>query len=316
MKKLISVFIFLCVVLLQAGFTNAADVEIFGISNDNEPCDMVVTSETEVRNGELGSTLYRIDYKTGSAIPVGPIGYHDCQGLDFHPATNELYATCFGGESHNPLLLDINPNTGEGTVIVELQFEDGFSGFITDISFRADATLFVYVQAKPGPYLAIINPNSGQIERLGSVGLFGDGNAIAMNAELYNVQTAAKTLNLNVLNQSNGSGTFIRNLNVPPPANNFPIVYSMDKDVQNNDFYAALDDTAREYIFYLVTIDVDSGEVDLIGETVEGLQALAVRNKIVSNVPTLSEYGLIALVIVMLAAAVIVIRQRKQSVKA
>lgn len=84
----------------------------------------------------------------------------------------------------------------------------------------------------------------------------------------------------------------------------------------NNIFYGALDNQTVIYTFYLVTIYPDSGQVDLIGETVEGLQALAVRNPRISNVPTLSEYSLIVLAIVFLASALLVLRRRKQSIEA
>jgi len=94
----------------------------------------------------LGITFYRIDYKTGFASPVGPVGYHGCGGLDFHPITGQLYATCLG-ESHNPVLLNVDPDTGHGTKIFELQFDNGDFGSITDISFRSDGILFAYLES-------------------------------------------------------------------------------------------------------------------------------------------------------------------------
>jgi len=311
MKKLISVFIVFCLFFIQAGFTNAAEVELFGISNHSDDHSMTTTG---ARNDELGSTLYRVDYRTGSAIPVGPVGYHDCRGLDFHPLTGQLYATCLG-ESHNPVLLDINPNTGHGTKISELQFENTDFGSIRDISFRKDGTLFAYVGVKSESFLAIINPEAGVIENLGTIGLIGGGNGIAANVVLYHAQTDILPT-LNVLDQTNGAGTFKTNLIIPPPANDHPIIPSMDEDTENDIFYGVLDNETPVYTFYLVTIDVDSGLVTLIGETVDGLESLAVRNPRITNVPTLSEYGMIALAVVFLASALLVLRRRKQGIEA
>ncbi len=312
MKKLISTFIFLCVILLQAGFTNAAEVEILGISNETE--DAIIGSEVENRNGELGSTLYRIDYKTGNSIPVGPIGYHNCLGLDFHSITGQLYATCLG-DSHNPILLNIDPITGHGTQIVELQFQEKDFGMIADISFRDDGTLFAYIFAKDFSFLAILHPDTGIIENLGNVGLFGQGNAIAFNSVLYNAQTLKSPI-LNTMNQTNGAATFSKDLNVPPPVNGFPIFYSMDEDKADNVFYAVLDEVSLGYTFYLTTVDVNNGDVDIIGQTVDGIQALAVRRPIVRDVPTLSEYSMIALAVIFFASALLVLRRRKQSIEA
>ena len=308
MKRLVSLFIIFSVFLIQAGYTNAAEVELFGISNHSENSGMTTTG---ARNDELGSTLYRVDYRTGSAIPVGPVGYHDCRGLDFHPLTGQLYATCLG-ESHNPVLLDINPNTGHGTKITELQFQNDDFGSIRDISFRDDGTLFAYVGAKAESFLAILNPETGVIENLGPVGLLGEGNGIAFNALLYNAQTDLLPT-LNVLDQTNGAATFLTNLTVPLPPNGHQIIPSMDKDTDNGIFYGVLDNETAVYTFYLVTIDVDSGLVTLIGETVDGLDSIAVRNPRITNVPTLSEYGMIALAIVFLASALLVLKRRKLS---
>ncbi len=308
MKKLFIVF---CIFLIQAGITNAAEVEIFGISNGSEGMDRSIT---ETRNGVSGSTLYKIDYKTGFATPVGPVGSHDCTGLDFHPLKNKLYAVCFG-MSHNQVLLDIDPFTGHGTEITELQFEDGDFGIIVDISFREDGTLFAYVDLKEDDFLAILNPETGLIQNLGPTGLIGDGNGIAINDELYNANTELLPT-LNVLNQTNGGATFKTNLIVPPPANDFPLILSMDKDTVNNIFYGVLDNEELEYTYYLVTIDVDSGQVDLIGVTVDGLDALAVRNPKISNIPTLSQYGLILVAVAFLAAALFVLRRRGESYEA
>jgi len=311
MGRLISLSILFCLLLVQADFSSAADIEIFGISNETN--GIIGEPGQEVRNGILGSTLYMIDYQTGNAIPVGPVGYHECFGLDFHPITRQLYATCLG-ESHNPVLLDINPDTGQGTIITELQFQNQDFGTIADISFRNDGKLFGYVDSKI-PFLAILNPDSGNIENVGPTNVTGGGNGIAFNDVLYHAQTD-KLPTLYELNQTNGNATFKTGLNIPPPANDFPLIFSMDKDKVNNVFYGALDNAIMDaYTFYLVTVDVNTGQVGLIGETVEGLQALAVRSQ-ATDVPTLSEYGMIGLAIVFLASALLVLRRRKQNVEA
>jgi len=310
MGRLITLSILFCLLFMQAGFANAAEVEIFGIADDEE-VRRSLSAEARIR---LDSTLYRIDYKTGFASLVGPVGYHGCGGLDFHPITGQLYATCLG-ESHNPVLLNVDPYTGYGTKIFELQFENGDFGVIADISFRYDGTLFAYIESMAESYLAIINMHTGLIQNLGPVGILGEGNGIAFNDVLYNAQTDLLPT-LNVLDQTNGAATFETNLIVPPPADDFPVIYSMDKDTVNNIFYGALDNQTVIYTFYLVTIDPDSGQVDLIGETVEGLQALAVRNPRISNVPTLSEYSMIALAVIFLGSALIVLRRRNQKIEA
>ncbi|MGH7851351.1 MAG: IPTL-CTERM sorting domain-containing protein [Thermodesulfobacteriota bacterium] len=80
--------------------------------------------------------------------------------------------------------------------------------------------------------------------------------------------------------------------------------------------FGSLDIQLLEYEHYLVTIDTSTGLVTNVGETVEGLEAIAFLNPRVSNIPTMSEYGMIVLVVVLMAGAIFVLRRRIGGVSA
>ena len=104
-------------------------------------------------NGADGtlSNLYILNAATGAvSSTVGPIGF-GVTGLAFHPTTGELYGVTTVENSPpqpQPSLIRINPSTGAGTLIGPL----GPVGClvppanstkpVTDITFRADGTLF------------------------------------------------------------------------------------------------------------------------------------------------------------------------------
>ena len=67
------------------------------------------------------STLLRIDPLTGSAVPVGPIGFDAVSGLDFHPVSEVLYGVGRRPGGGPSVLMRVDPVTGAGQFV-------GFTG--------------------------------------------------------------------------------------------------------------------------------------------------------------------------------------------
>jgi DNA-binding beta-propeller fold protein YncE len=221
------------------------------------------------------STLYRIDPATGAATQIGPIGFERCSGMDFFVDT--LYAACERSDGSNThVLITIDPSSGAGTEVgptgVGLL---GFGDTTSDIAFRSDGTLFAYIENNDG--VGVIDTTTGAAQSLGSSGVICCGNGIAFPLSA-STQTLyhANDVSLNSLDQSAGSATLIAALGFSPPADEDPRVNALDFDLVSGILYASVKDGTRtDRENYLATIDLTTGAVQLLGASVEGLDAIA-----------------------------------------
>ena len=288
-------------------FSGAARAELYGLAHEGN-IDRAETITPRI-NGFGESSLYQIDPDTGNATLIGPTGFFFCAGLDFHPRTNVLYAGC-QREPVGDVLITIDIITGQGTEIGEINA----SGILRDLSFRADGTLFGYFVAKGSNFLATVNTNSGAVDFVGDSGLSGEGNGIGFDQfnELFLAQTDMIIPSLYLLNQSSGLASLVTDLTIPPLGEGFPVINSLDLNPETDVMFGSLDIQNFAYEHYLITINTSNGDVTNIGETVEGLEAIAFRNPRVSNIPTLSEYGMAAAGLALLSISIFALYRRKR----
>ena len=310
MAKIIHSIVVLAVLLI---FSGAARAELYGVAHEGEM--QRAETNTPRINGIGESSLYLIDPETGAATLIGPTGFYLCRGLDFQPITNVLYAVCSNDLSFE-VLITIDVESGQGTEIGPIIA----NGFLQDLSFRSDGTLYGYFRAKGSNFLSTININTAETDFVGNSGLSGDGNGIGFDQfnDLFLTDTDFVTFapSLYLLNQSNGLATFVTGLTLPPLDEGFTIINSLDLNPETDVMFGSLDIQLLEYEHYLVTIDTSTGLVTNVGETVEGLEAIAFLNPRVSNIPTMSEYGMIVLAVVLMAGAIFVLRRRVGGVSA
>lgn len=233
--------------------------------------------------GKFGaSTLYTIDPAKGTATPVGPIGFDACSGMDFHPATAILYATCFrpatGPDPGPHVLITIDPVTGAGTEVGLTGVEVLPSGLtVSDISFRnSDHAMYAYL--KPGDGVGTIKITTGAATELGSSGSVGSGNGIAFSPadRLFHATEGP----LNTLDQKTGAATFVATLSFPVCSGGgfSPRVNAMDFQPGTGILFGSVnygEVAVGGGPNCLVTINTMTGVVTLIGLTVSGLDALA-----------------------------------------
>ncbi|MEM7009430.1 MAG: IPTL-CTERM sorting domain-containing protein, partial [Thermodesulfobacteriota bacterium] len=65
---------------------------------------------------------------------------------------------------------------------------------------------------------------------------------------------------------------------------------------------------------FLITINQQNGAIEILGQISDldtDFSAIAVNSKLTRNVPTMSEYGLIVTVVLLLGASVLYLRRRK-----
>ena len=306
MSKIIHFIVVIAVLVISAG---AARAELYGLANE-EVAGLTQTNTARIISGE--SSLYLIDPDTGAATLIGPTGFFFCEALDFHPITNVLYAGCYNdieASGTELVLVTIDVRTGKGTEIGPLNA----NGILQDFSFDGHGTLFAYFVAKPGNFLATIDLDTGEASEIGSSGLFGAGNGIGFGQqnELFLAQTDMIP-SLYLLNQSSGLAGLVTDLTVLPLAQGVPVINSLDLNPETNVMFGSLDIVQFSYNNFLITIDTSTGLVTDVGETVEGLKAIAFINPRLSNIPTMSEYGMAAVGLSLLSIAVFVLYRRKK----
>jgi hypothetical protein len=223
------------------------------------------------------STLYSIDRSTGAATAVGPIGFNQVGAMDFHPATGVLYATAVRPSDATPVLITINPATGVGSEVGPT----GISDRVADVSFRTDGTLFLFnVDGGEESFgIFVVNLSSGAATLVGLTGTtdFGGGNGIAFDAaDVLFHSNEARSYRLDT---GTGAATLIAEMQHPASCD-FGRVAAADLERSSGSFVATImcgsGESTRSTLFG--TVNYQSGVVSAIGQTVTGLDAIAVRN--------------------------------------
>jgi len=238
-------------------------------------------------------------------------------------------------------LLKIDPLTGQPSEVGPIELPRG--DFISDMSFRSDGTLFVHLNAEVNGEneeaitntvlansLGILNTANANLTILGQTGSDDNFSGIGFNAMdtlLQCTDNGQIPGVINVLNQSTGNATFLANL-IYPPGFIFGqnIVPSKDLDDSTGEFFAIFvhlgngvgPDTVTSGDVngnFLANLD-QNGDIEIIGFIADdfnqfGALAVLAQPQPIAEVPTLSEYGLIVTVIMLLGAAVLVLRRRQ-----
>lgn len=249
------------------------------------------------------ASFYEIDPGTGVATLIGPVGFERCGAIDTD-SSGVIYGHAERADgSDTGVLITINPNTGAGT-------EVGPTGLnsVSDLSFRDDGTLFLYDAANaPTHTLYTVDPGTGVTTLVGDTTLsFASGNGMSfVGSTLYHSQNAGGVVNLNTLDQTLGTASFVQALTIAPPPTNFYRFNGMDVD--GGTLYGILNDsTSGGGPSYLATIDTVSGVATIVGRTSDGMDGITSAGIVV---PTMSARMMI--VFVMLVAVVAVLVKRR-----
>lgn len=218
------------------------------------------------------SHLYALDPATGRAIRVGSIGLQRVSGIEVD-ASGTLYGVGVNPNIGKQVLVTINPMTGIGTEVGPTDVD----GPITDLSFRnTDGVLFAY-QALPDDHrLMVIDKRTGAATLVGSTGISrSGGNGMAFDPSDTLFHSTSRS-DLNILDQTTGSARFVLDLTFPAPADDNPRINAMAFQPGTSVLFASLNDGSGEAPEnYLATVNTITGEVTIIGRTVDGLDALA-----------------------------------------
>jgi len=306
MKELIQIVITLTLLVFMGGVAQAQF--LFGAAN-----------------GEFGndgpSTLFVIDPTTGASNAIGPIGFTSVTGMAFLN-DGRLVASANGDDicGSCAVLIEINRKTGVGTLIGEMDNNiTGDCARFPDITYDTTTdTLYAISgspgQCVPGRRLHTVNTTTGAATPVGVVsGFGGGGNGLAkdpITGALYFTPQSGNSLV--ILDPVTGAGTSVPGSegNVAPRIN----ALDFSPEFLGTQLYGSLRDASGNFgpnsASYLVIINIENGQTALIGPTAQGLDAIVFQTPAIRNVPTLSEWGLIAMAGVLGIVGFIAMRKR------
>jgi hypothetical protein len=217
--------------------------------------------------GLAPSTFYSIDFTSGAANAIGPIGFFNCSGMGVHPVFLTVYATC-NDDNFNEHLITIDTSSGAGNSV-------GLTGAShKDIAFRSDGKLYGHVNGD----ITEIDINTGNAVFLGSnVGIAGfAGNGLAFSLDDTFLRSDESVLNT----LSDVTGNILTTTPHGYPIGlDFPRNNAMDTHPVSGVLYASTNDgSGGGGPNYLSTVDTTTAVVTFVGLTgltVNGLDAIA-----------------------------------------
>jgi len=237
--------------------------------------------------------LINISTLSGAGNLIGDTGFTLIEGLACDIDTSTLYAVDFATNQ----LLRINQDTGAGTVIGAIGFTNVFA-----LAFDSNSNT-LYGAEIVDDQLLRIDPNTGVATVVGEIG-FNAISSLAFdhNANiLYAVDVAFSDFKLIRISPNTGQGSFIADLS----SGN---IGGLTFDNETNTLFAS--DIENDQ---LISIDTNTGEINVIGNTgFNFVDSLASCNpRLPRDIPTLSEWGLIAMAGILGIVGFMVMRRRK-----
>jgi len=234
------------------------------------------------------SSLYRVDCSTGAATLIGSIGFSRVGAIDFD-SSGTLYGVGTPLGQTNVVLLTIDLTTGAGTQVGGLGTPA--NNGVADISFRnSDGVLYAY----QGGSIYTIDKATGLATGIGFTGTFADGNGLAFSPAdtLYHVDGQ----HLHMVDQTTGSLTIVTNMNYGSlNSNGEPRANAMDFDGATGVLWASIivgfNSGSAGTTNYLATINITNGSVTIIGQTVSGLEGIAVQPPSPFNITAIAREG-------------------------
>ena len=270
-------------------------------------------------SGDAPSSLYRINPANGDTVLVGPIGFDGVTGLEILPDGRLVASANADTDSKIAVLIEIDMDTGAGSLIGTLGDDNnpGECGRMPDIALNSTTgQLYGYADScnGSGDSLFLINPDNADATFIGPSGFNGGGNGLAIRPGTSDIfGTPIDASGLITLDPITGTGTVI-----PASVGNVPNrINALDFNPETGVLYGSFLDANNIVGLgtenYLVTISTSDGSTAFLGRTVPGLDAIVFVEGIfpVASIPTLSEWGLIAMAGLLGVICLLVIRRRK-----
>jgi IPTL-CTERM motif len=254
-------------------------------------------------NGINGS-LYRINPTNAAATLVGPIRIGGAPigltGLAQSPTNGLMYGiTTADGPNPEGALVIVDPFTGNATLVGSLGAATG-----SDISFNSAGVLYVWL-GNPRQ-LATVNLTTGLATPVGASGLASNkGGALAFSpgGTLY-LSAAGSSGALDTLSTATGVATVGPTMSGAPTAD---AIDAMAFSPSGTLYGINTNRSGSPTTDFLVTINTTTGVVTSVGALPGDMDALAF-GPVVGPVPTLSQWSMIGLGLMLAVFGVIAIR--------
>jgi hypothetical protein len=238
------------------------------------------------QNGNPATNLYVLDPTSGAVLrTVGPIGFA-VTGMSFSPSTGVLYAVTAPKGSAPRDLITINPTTGAGTVVGPLS---GIS--MDDIAFTRDGTLFGWSGRISGSDLYRINTATGAATKVGEAGItdVGVGFSISPLGTPF-LAAAGASGALRTVDLTTGAVTTVSTLSGAPFPGGSIDAFAFEGTglllgVNLSDVSAGNPGSPPDAAFF-VSVNPTTGAISPLGQTIPGLDALAVGPSIFAPEPS------------------------------
>ena len=287
---------------------------IVSYSVSNAQTSLLITVDDTCLSGDGSnlSSLYNADPQTGATSLIGPIGFNGVTGMAVL-GDGRLVASARADANGDriSILIEINPFNGQGTLIGTIgNNNEGGCGRTPDLTYDAatDTLYGIGFRCVPGndhlniTELLRINQTTGEGTTIGQTGFFGGGIGLAIRHD--GTLFSSENEDFLTLNPLTGQGTLV--------ANHDQDDFSMSAmDFQPGT--GALFGIAFRFSdgADLVTVNTSTAVTTRIGELPLCSDALVFFALPPSNVPTLSEWGLIAMAGILGIVGFMVMRRRK-----
>ena len=269
-------------------------------------------------SGAIGSSLYGVNPGNAQATLIGDIGFEGVTGLAFLP-DGRLVGSARGeeqGEDSFAILIEIDPQTGAGSLIGVIGEEvDGECGRAPDLSVDPlTSTLFATGDVCiGGDFLQSVNPVTGEGTLIGTYSPFsGRGNGLAIsNNNVFCVTVAVNNFaTLIAVDPNSGAPTLHATLTLDQRIYvNALAFHPFTQELFGSTINQT--DTPNDKSSTLVKINTETGQTTEIGVLPDCFDAIIFR-ELPRNIPTLSQWGLIAMAgILGIVGFIMVIRRRK-----
>ncbi len=257
--------------------------------------------------GNPATVLVTLNPVNGAVLStIGPIGMA-VTGLAVHPTTGVMYGTTGGNSPVAPnSLIRINRVTGVGTLIGAT----GLTDPVADISFRANGTLFGWSEDTDD--LVTLNLTTGVATVVGpsGVGTAGSGLAFSPGGTLFFTGQGAGGA-LATVNPVTGLVTAGPIMTNSPNGNQINALAFRGAILFGSDFAGGGAAGAAN----LITINTTTGVITDLGATIPGLDAIVFAAALAPGaggplVPTMSEWALLLMALLMAATAFWAARKR------
>ncbi len=296
---------------MSYGLSHAQNVELFGAARNE--C---------VSSPAIGSSLYRVDPDTAQATLIGDIGFEGVTGLAFLPNGRLVGSARRDTEQVNSaILIEINPATGAGSLIGVIgENVEGECSRAPDLSVAPPSGILSSLdlfatgdQCQEGDSLQTVNPATGEGTLIGTYDPFnggGNGLAISNNSVFFVTVSPEGFAALITVDPNSGAPTFIAFLTLDLAV----FVNALAFHPFTGELFGSTVDTGgispNQRSSTLVKINTETGQTTEVGDLPDCFDGIIFRAE-AANVPTLSEWGLIAMAGILGIIGFMVMRRRK-----